>query len=199
MTKQASKTIPKPAAKSAPAKPAPTLAQMAKAVGITTEAAAKTIAKSKKGAAAETPAPAVKKAAEKPAVALKNRVAAKGAQLYVATDSARPAVGKVLAAHTHAALTVLGMLQPSRPASSRSAVSTVIGARAVKYHMGEGNFEDTADNGLRLSSAGYSKLQARVSEGKIDVGAANAFMDMFLDGNVTGTPVAKANIYPVKF
>ena len=56
-----------------------------------------------------------------------------------------------------------------------------------------------ADNGLRLSSAGYSKLQARVSEGKIDVGAANAFMDMFLDGNVAGTPVAKASIYPVKF
>ncbi len=193
MTKQASKTITKPAAKSAPAKsPAvkkgadPTLAQMAKAAGITEAQATAAIDKSKKGE-------------DKAAPALKTRVAAKGAQLYVVTDSARPAVGKLLAAHTHAALTVLGMLQPSRPAASRSAVSTILGARAVKYHVGEGNFEDTSDNGLRLSSAGYGKLQARVAEGKIDVPTANSFMDMFLDGNVAGTPVAKANIYPVKF
>lgn len=180
MTKQASKTITKPAAKSAPAK--------SPAVKKTVDASA-----------TQAAAPATDKPKAKAAPALKTRVAAKGAQLYVATDTARPAVGKLLAAHTHAALTVLGMLQPSRPASSRAAVSTIMGARAVKYHMGEGNFEDTADNGLRLSSAGYSKLQERVHGGKIDVAQANAFMDMFLDGNVTGTPVAKANIYPVKF
>lgn len=175
MTKQATKTIAKPAAKSAPAK---------SAAAPSTQAAKPAAAEKGKKTAAPT---------------LKSRVAAKGAQLYVATDTARPAVGKMLAAHTHAALTVLGMLQPSRPAASRSAVSTIMGARAVKYHIGEGNFEDTSENGLRLSSAGYGKLQARVADGKIDVTAANSFMDMFLDGNVAGTPVAKANIYPVKF
>lgn len=176
MTKQTTVTKSKPAAKAAPVKKQ--------------EAAVKTApAKS----AAKT-APAQSKT-----TALKNRIAPKGSTLHVATDGARPEVGKLLAAHTHAALTVLGMLQPTRPAASKAAVSTVLGARAVKYHAGKGNFEMTADSGIRLSSAGYAAMTARVSDGKIDVASANAFMDMLIDGKVEGTTLDKSAIYPVRF
>lgn len=181
MTKQATVTKSKPAAKAAPAK--------GKEAPAVKTAPAKT-------APAKTEKPA--KAAAPVGPALKTRIAPKGATLHVATDTARPDVGKLLAAHTHAALTVLGMLQPARPSANRAAVSTVMGARAVKYHVGKGNFEVT-ESGIRLTSAGYSSMTARVADGKVDVASANAFMDMLIDGKVEGTTLPKDAVYPVRF
>lgn len=228
--------IAKPEAAPIVAKPAPTVAQIAKAVGITPETAAKAIEKSKAKPAAksapvkkaerkpdanpviekmlkglEASKPAEKKAAPKtPAaakpvakfapkettvVAIVAKTVKKGQPMFVIAEAARPGSGRALFAHTHAALTVLGLLDGKRPAIPASSLLTVMGQRAVTYHRKMANFEDAPDHGIRLSSDGLTKFRARALEGHIDGKLANGFIDLFTEGKVDNTGVAKANVY----
>lgn len=185
--KTAAKSANKPAAKSAPVKA--DVKKTPEKKGSAADALVKELTKT-------APAAPVAKKPAAPAVELVSRTAAKGQSLYVISDAARPGFGKALFAHTHAALTVAGMLAPSRPAVPRNMVTTIMGQRAVNYHVAQGNFEDAADHGIRLSSAGYSTFRDRAS--RLDAKLANGFVGLFLDGNTGDTGIAKANVYQFK-
>lgn len=191
MSKQT--TVNKPAEKTAKKNPPPA-AKDVKAAGKTAEKPA-----AKAAAKPEVKKPEAKaKPAAKPTVALVTRMATKGQTLHVLSDSARPAAGRALFAHTHAALTVTGMLNPQRPAVPRNLVTTVLGQRAVNYHVAQGNFETTADHGIRLSATGYSGFRERADSGKVDAALANDFQGMLLDGEPGKTGVAKGNLFVYK-
>lgn len=137
------------------------------------------------------PAPAKEQKPAVPTVQINSRRATKGQPVFVIDDAARPGAGRSLYAHTRAALTVTGLLQPSRPAVAKNSVLTLMGQRAVNYHLKQGNFEDAADRTLRLSSAGFNLFSTRAVDGKL----TNAYIDMFLDGKTADTGVVKANLY----
>lgn len=144
---------------------------------------------------AETAAPTTKaKAASKPAVkkaeapkkaekavekaVFTARLAPKGKPIFALDEISRPRSGRLLLAHTHAALTVLGLMSEARPAVPKGSLLTLIGARAVKYHLSSDNLEDAPDGGIRLTLKGYNTFKTR----SVDASAAMAFQSAFLDG-----------------
>lgn len=170
-----------------------------------TSAAVKTATKAPEAAqavqAAAKPKKAPKaaaKAAEKPK--FNARKMAKGKPIYVLDQHSRPGSGPLLLAHTHAALTVLGLLDEKRPVVKKSELLTLVGQRAVVYHGKKGNLEDAPGNGIRLSTLGYNTFTSRMRDGKINVEAANAFVDAFLEGKPNPLIHAtKSNLYSVAF
>lgn len=137
-----------------------------------------------------------KKTAAKPVPAKKTAPAVKfvaskikGAFFAVQADK-RPQFGRALFAHTHAALAVLDMLDPKRPAAPKAALLTLCGQRVVDYHVRESNFEAVKDNGIKLTPTGLEKFQSRLADGRLDVDVANEYAALF----VTGKPGPKLNI-----
>lgn len=104
----------------------------------------------------------------------------KGQMAYVIAQDARPTQGARLFAHTHAALHLLGLFSPHLPAVSERSVLTIMGQRAVAYHLKENNFITGSNYTLSLTPAGYTKFKSRGVDPKL----ANAFLDLFIDGNV---------------
>jgi hypothetical protein len=140
--------------------------------------------------------------AEKPkrvVVQFTPRQAAKGTVLHaIADDGARPQSGTRLFAHTHAALTMLGLLSDGRPAVPERMVLNILGQRAVNYHRKQGNFESAPDHTLRLSVSGLNNFRNRMTEGKVDGACANGFLSIFLDGKPTPeTGVQPGKVYVV--
>lgn len=133
----------------------------------------------------------------KETVAFIARLLKKNAPVHVLSITARPTSGVRLAAHTHAALSVLGMLDASCPIVPVAAVRTLMGDRAIAYHSKENNFASAADHGIRLTPAGRNKFLSRSVDGKI----ANAFVDMFLDGKVDEATlsVKAGEVFQAKF
>ncbi len=174
-------------------------------------AAAKPASKPSKAAAKPkaTPAPAAAKAAPEVAAVAKApvvtkpfvpRLYTKGKAIFSLDDISRPASGRLLLAHTHAALSILGLLAANRPAASKSQLLTLIGQRAVNYHLSKGNLEAAPDHGIRLSVLGFNTFQSRVSASKIDTEAATAYQSAFLDGKPDPkVNVAKGNLYSAVF
>lgn len=168
------------------------------------KAAAAEAAKAAAKATGEKPPKAVKEAkpkAEKPAkpveptVEFVKRSLGKGKTVTVIGQAARPTSGNRLFAHTHAALSILGMLDASCPKVPASTVRTIMGDRAIAWHTKERNFVAGPDHTLSLSVEGRNKFTSRPVDGKL----ANAFVDMFLDGKVDeGTlGVKKGEVYQV--
>jgi hypothetical protein len=176
----AAKATSKPATKKASATKAP--------------AKGKTIRKADKAPAKKTaPKAATPKAA---AVAFVARTIKAGSKVHAIAEDARPVSGKNLFAHTHAALTLLGLLDATRPAVPQKHVLTVMGQRAVTYHSKQMNFESAPNHGIRLSTAGRNWFVNRMAEGKVDTGLANAFMTLFIDGKADPkTGVAQGKVY----
>lgn len=112
--------------------------------------------------------------------------------VHVIADAARPAQGSMLFAHTHAALSLLGMLNENRPAIPKRAVLTFLGQRAVTNHLKEGNFEHAPDHKIALSEMGRDHFLGRVNRGMINGAVANAFTDLFIDGKVAPITGVKA-------
>ncbi len=148
------------------------------------------------------------KAAPAPAVALAPvakvafvpRVYSKGQPIYMLDDKSRPVSGRLLLAHTHAALTILGLLDAARPVVKKSQLLTLIGQRAVNYHLTKDNIETAPDHGVRLSTLGYNVFNDRMKSGKIDTEAAMLFQSAFLDGKPDGKINVKAgNLYSAIF
>ena len=119
-----------------------------------------------------------------PRVAFVPRTAKAGQVLHILDERSRPASGARLFAHTHAVLTILGLLEASRPAVPQSHLLQMLGQRAVAHHRSKLNIEDAPNHGARLSIAGRNHFTSRLSEGKVDTSAANAFVKMFLDGSI---------------
>lgn len=142
-----------------------------------------------------TPAPkatGTKTADPKPmAVPFVNRTPTRNS-VFVIADGARPAQGSLLFAHTHAALSLLGMLNPNRPAIPKRAVLTFLGQRAVTNHLKQGNFEHAPDHKIALSEIGRDHFLGRVNQGMINGRVANAFTDLFIDGKVDSITGVKA-------
>ena len=103
--------------------------------------------------------------------------APKSRTLYMLTNVARPVAGKRLFAHTAAALATLGLAVPSRPVVNRAAVVTLMGHRAVSYHLSQKNFEAVGD-GIRLTKSGMTTLAER----ETDKGMVAAFANLFKSG-----------------
>lgn len=104
----------------------------------------------------------------------------KGQMAHVIAQDCRPTQGARLFAHTHAALHLLGLLSPKLPFAQERAVMTMMGQRAVAYHLKENNFTTGPNYTLSLTPAGYSKFMSRGVDPKL----ANAFLDLFIDGKV---------------
>lgn len=143
---------------------------------------------------APAPAPAQTTKGKKVNVQFVGRKMDRTKPVHVLPEDARPVGGSRLFAHTHAALTVMGLLDAARPAVPRSHVMTIMGGTAVSYHTKQGNFESAPESGLRLSIRGYNKFKDRA----VDASLAMAFQSMFLDGEVTKElGVSKNNVYQV--
>lgn len=116
----------------------------------------------------------------KETVAFVSRALKRGAAIHVLSITARPTSGTRLAAHTHAALSILGMLDVKLPKVPVSAVRTIMGDRAIAWHTKQNNFVTGPDHTIGLTPAGRSAFMSRPIDGRV----ANAFVDMFLDGKV---------------
>lgn len=121
---------------------------------------------------------------------------AKGSPVYSIAIDARPTSGQRLAAQTHAALTVMGMLEPERPAVPKSLILALMGQTAVTYHTRERNIESAPNNMLRLSIAGRNKFVNRLAEGKVNAELSNAFVELFTKGKALEiTGIAQAQVF----
>jgi hypothetical protein len=120
--------------------------------------------------------------AAKSAVEFVVRVAKPGQTINAIADiaarGARPTKGAALFAHTHAALTILGMLDGK--GAKMSTLLSLIGHTAVTWHLKERNFETSKDDMVTLTTTGLNKFKDR----KIDAGLANAYVTLFLDGKI---------------
>lgn len=101
----------------------------------------------------------------------------KARTLYTLTNIARPVAGARLFAHTAAALSTLGLLGEKRPVVNRAAVVTLMGHRAVSYHLSQKNFE-AVDDGIRLTKAGAATLGERETNKTM----VSAFIALFKSG-----------------
>lgn len=102
----------------------------------------------------------------------------KGRTIHILTDDARPAAGTNLFAHTHAALKVVGALVPSRPAVRRSALVTLMGPRAVSYHVTQKNLEVMSGGKVRLTAGGFRSITER----KVEAALVAKFVALFTKG-----------------
>lgn len=118
--------------------------------------------------------------------------------LFVFKEIMRPSHGKALLAHTLAALQVLGMTGPRRPAVAEAALTKVIGARAVRYHSEKtGNMEATALGSIRLTEEGVNFFNTRVRDGRVEQGMVDGYVTLLKTGENPALRVRKASITPV--
>lgn len=122
------------------------------------------------------------------------RIAKPGTVVHVIAEGSRPVAGARLAAHTHAALVVLGMLNESQGEATYRDALSVLGSKAVRYHLKEHNMELVANGMIRLTKVGLSKFASRV----VDNALANRFVAMFLDGKVdSALGVNSSHVFPL--
>lgn len=159
-------------------------------------AAAKAEAAKGKPVAGGKPAEKITKVA-KPQVEFKARVYKAGQTMHAIAATGRPSSGPRLFAHTFAVLSVLGMFDSKRIAVPKTQLMTLLGDRAVSYHLKDTtNFEDAPKNGIRLSIKGRNHFTDRGVDNQI----ANAFVSLLLDGKVSAeTGVAEGNVYATRF
>ena len=112
------------------------------------------------------------------------------AKFFVFVDGARPVSGARLFAHTDAALRFTGMAE-QRTVRKNVAIA-IMGARAIKHHLGQGNLEEEADK-VRLTTAGYNKFKGRVDEGGINGDLAAAFLAAIRSGTTNAAAGIKDN------
>lgn len=114
-----------------------------------------------------------------PAVRTVAKVASTVLRLYVLLQGARPTSGPRLWSHTQAAMEVLGMA--SGLPVKKNALVSVIGQRAVGYHIDLANFEEKGHN-VSLTPTGKKVFSMRTTEKKYDEKQTAAFKAMFLKG-----------------
>lgn len=129
----------------------------------------------------------------RPVSATKNKKVA--VTLYAIAPGHRPSEGAALFAHTQAALTVLGMWAPQRPAAPADKLEALIGERAFRHHLKQRNFEGS--DKIRLSSDGYAAFRKRETAGKIDPNLVEAFVASLRTGAAApGVPAAHIHAIP---
>lgn len=138
------------------------------------------------------------KTVTKPAVAVRHvaRVQQKAATFYAFVDGARPTQGKHLYAHTHAALTFLGLLSGGE--ARRQAAEALMGHRAVEYHIGRENLAAGKDT-VRLTRKGAKSFKAREERGMVDLDMVKAFLAAISKGRGdVAYSINKEHLHPVR-
>lgn len=138
---------------------------------------------------ASKPAPAKAKTA-KPAgkQAQASKVKASQAAAYSILPQMRPKAGRVLQAHTEAAIRLLGMYKKGAKVQ-RAALSRVVGDTAISYHIKNGSFESPEQGLIAFTDMGREAFAARVPG--LDEGLVGEFLALFQTGKA-GEKVTKA-------
>lgn len=138
---------------------------------------------------ASKPAPAKAKTA-KPAAkqAQATKVKASQAAAYSILPQMRPKAGRVLQAHTEAAIRLLGMYKKGAKVQ-RAALSRVVGDTAISYHIKNGSFESPEQGLIAFTDMGREAFAARVPG--LDEGLISEFLALFQTGKA-GEKVTKA-------
>lgn len=102
---------------------------------------------------------------------------------FVITGAARPAAGRHLFAHTEAHFQLCGMYKGG--AMDRKALTDIMGATAISYHMSKGNFEATT-KGIQLTAQGVNHFTARGMDGKYDPKDVEAYKEILTSGALDG-------------
>lgn len=147
------------------------------------------IAGAKAPATVAAKAPAKGKAQRKAAPAVKAPAAC--AIRFAVVDFARPSAGAALAAHTQAFLDMSGIA--SGDAFPKAQATKIIGARAVQYHLGNGNFTQV-EKGLKLSEKGELFFLSR----NVDPELFAAYSAFFASGAINEAINVKAATSVVK-
>ncbi len=103
-------------------------------------------------------------------------------KLFVLIQGARPVSGPALVSHTHAAFTVLGMLNGAKV--KKNIVAAVMGVRAIGYHLGLNNFEAVGP-ALKISDIGQRVFNLRVTGKTYQPKLTDAYVAMFLRGKTS--------------
>lgn len=140
-------------------------------------AASKAAPKAPKGKQTRAAAPAV--------------VATRSAIKFAVVDFARPSAGNALAAHTQAFLDMSGLA--SGDAFPKAQATKIIGARAVQYHLGNGNFTQV-EKGIKLTEKGELFFLSR----NVDAELFAAYSTFFASGKVNDAINVKAETSIVK-
>lgn len=114
------------------------------------------------------------------------KVLPKGAPVHLIARNIRPSSGPALMAHTHAALSLLGMMTSALKAVPKASLLSMLDQTAVSYHIRENNMIEK-DGAVSLTHAGLGKFTNRAIDGAL----ANAFTDLFIEGKIA--PVLKIN------
>ena len=114
---------------------------------------------------------------------VKSKAPQKSKPLFCIHVGSRPDHGRLLYAHTHAAMVALGMLTPQRPAVPKSRLCGMVGDRAVSYHLREHNLEKSAGDGVRLTPAGIATFNSRLEDGRVDSADVDAFLKVMRTGD----------------
>ena len=123
------------------------------------------------------------------------KVAGTVVKLFVLLQGARPTSGPRLWSHTQAAFEVLGM-DKGMPVNKNALVS-VIGQRAVGYHIELSNFEEKGSK-VALSDIGKKNFALRTADKRYDQKQTDAFTAMFLKGKESSDySIRKDNLVPV--
>lgn len=104
-------------------------------------------------------------------------------KLFVLLQGARPTSGPRLVSHTQAALEVLGLAEGHTV--RKNALVSVIGPRAVGYHLEGTNFDEKG-GAVSLTPRGKREFELRTKGKTYDPKLTAAFKTMFLKGK--GTP-----------
>ncbi len=118
----------------------------------------------------------------KPAKAKAQKVSATAAKFFI-HQGTRPASGKLLQAHTEAALQFFGMYDGAQVAKKE--LVKVMGATAVAYHLGNAtrNMADT-DGKISLTAIGRGTFTAR--QAGLDEKATAAYLSILKTGKADG-------------
>jgi hypothetical protein len=132
----------------------------------------------KTSTATATKAPAKARTMRKATVAKVAPATSTGIRFAVAQGVGRPVAGNALKAHTAAFLNASGMADGNPFA--KATATKIIGARAVQYHLENGNFEHT-DAGLIVSLKGAVAFTAFRS---VDPELQKAYETFFKNGEM---------------
>lgn len=109
------------------------------------------------------------------------RARVKAPKFFVISTIARPAAGKRLFAHTHAALLFSGLLHGK--AAPHDMMVRIVGPNTMGYHEEEGRIRVSDDGrSVRLTAAGKEFFLDRAEQKKLDPALIDAFVELFSTG-----------------
>ncbi len=121
----------------------------------------------------------------------RTRVAAAQSTYYSLVEGARPVAGERLHSHTQAVFEFMGL---TKKAWSRPKLETLMGKRAVSYHIGQENMAGDEEK-VSLTPKGSGHFGKRLTAKTYDAGLTAAFLAAIQSGTEsTKYGIRKANL-----